>query len=218
MSNQSSLSACPTSAAVEEQEGGHNQNAQPTHPMDTGHVADLGTRRSTSNRELRNLEPTNCPGVTEITDVQSRTRPRRPSYQKARQIYTDALDAFNDELLEFDEQNYFSVPDGGLPQTNIRSRYRKLRLREKTLLTASEDLLPILERMGLATEAKIVKEEVDNALTSTTNIKHSFTDVISNFSKQDAEEGNDTASVSYQIQEERPTTPPGAWSLSSHAR
>ena len=75
MSNQTSLSACPTSTAVEEsveslstenshapmmsgqvhQEGGQNQNAQPTRPMNTGHVDDSGTRRLASNRELRKL-------------------------------------------------------------------------------------------------------------------------------------------------------------------
>ena len=220
MSNQNYLSGCPTSAAtaeVPQQEGGSNQNAQPTHPLDNETSAALAHSSSVSSRELRNLESVNRPGTLETGNVQSNTRARRPSYQKARQIYSDALNAFNDELLEFDEQNYFSIPDGGLPQTDIKSRYRKLRLREKTLITASEDLLPVLERMGLATEAKIVGEEVDNALTSTTNIKLSFTDVVSKFTK-DAEDERDNASISQHSQKEHPTTPPEVWSSSPHAR
>ena len=220
MSNQNYLSGCPTSAAtaeVPQQEDGSNQNAQPTHPLDNETSAALAHSSSVSSRELRNLESVNRPGTLETGNVQSNTRARRPSYQKARQIYSDALNAFNDELLEFDEQNYFSIPDGGLPQTDIKSRYRKLRLREKTLITASEDLLPVLERMGLATEAKIVGEEVDNALTSTTNIKLSFTDVVSKFTK-DAEDERDNASISQHSQKERPTTPPEVWSSSPHAR
>ena len=90
-------------------------------------------------------------------------------------------------------------------------------LREKILIIASEDLLPILERMGLATEANLVNEEVDNVLTSTTNIKCSFTDVVSKFSRE-MEENQETASSSNHSQHEHFATPQESWDLTSQVR
>ena len=48
-------------------------------------------------------------------------------------------------------------------------------------MIAMEDLSPLLEKSGLVQEERIIQKEVEAILTRTTNIKLSFTDVVSRY-------------------------------------
>ena len=109
------------------------------------------------------------------------TRNRGPSYHKAKSTFDDALQSITRELTEFDAQNYYNEPPESLPQTDIRSRYRKVHMRKHTLMTAMEDICPILEKSGLVQEERILQKEVDVILIRITNIKLSFHDVVSQY-------------------------------------
>ena len=70
----------------------------------------------------------------------------------AKLVYEEALQSVTNELTEFEEQRYLNYPMGDLPQTDIKARYRTVRLREQALIIASEDLLPLLTKSGLTHE------------------------------------------------------------------
>lgn len=52
------------------------------------------------DRETQNLRPVNCSGLSELAPLKP-TRSRRPSYQKAKTIYEEALRSIREELDEF---------------------------------------------------------------------------------------------------------------------
>ena len=131
-----------------------------------------------SRRELNNLRSANPPGLSELAPLKM-SRSRSPSYQKAKGIFEEALKATQRELREFEAQNYLQESPESLPLTDVRPRYRKLRMREQALILASEDLCPLLEKSGLVQEANTVKEEVNSALIPITNIKLTYRDVVS---------------------------------------
>ena len=135
-------------------------------------------RQSISNRELNNLRPSNLPGRNELAPLQL-SRSRSPSYQKAKTIFEEALKATHRELADFDAQNYHNKTPENLPSTDIRPRYRKLRMREQALILASEDLCPLLEKSGLIHESMTVQEQVNSALVPITNMKFTFHDFVS---------------------------------------
>ena len=54
--------------------------------------------------------------------------------------------AMQRELAELEAQKYLFRSLEDLPSTDIRPRYRKLRMREQALILASEDLCPLLEK------------------------------------------------------------------------
>ena len=108
------------------------------------------------------------------------TRNRNPSLQKAITIYEEAVRAIQRELAEFEAQKYLFKPHEDLHSTDIRDRYRKLRMREQALFLASEDLRLLHEKSGLMPEARKVQEEVDYLITPITNIKLTNKDVVSN--------------------------------------
>ena len=82
------------------------------------------------------------------------------------------------ELAELEAQRYLFKSFEDLPSTDIRPRYRKLRMREQALLLASEDLCVLHERRGLTQDAKKIHEEVDYFLTPVTNIKLTHKDLV----------------------------------------
>ena len=92
-----------------------------------------------------------------------RQRLQLPSYQKAKGIFEEALKATQRELLEFEAQKYLQESPESLPLTDVRPRYRKLRMREQALILASEDLCPLLEKSGLVQESRTVQEEVNSS-------------------------------------------------------
>ena len=110
------------------------------------------------------------------------TRNRSPSLQKAITIYEEAVRAIQRELAEFEAQKYLFKPHEDLHSTDIRPRYRKLRMREQALLLASEDLRLLREKSGLMPDARKIKEEVDYLLTPITNIQLTYKDLVSNAS------------------------------------
>ena len=91
------------------------------------------------------------------------TRTRRQTYERARLIFEEALDALKSHLTDFHAQNYTNAPQQDLAQTDLRPRYRRLRQREQVLLAAMEDLNPLLEKAGMAQEQTILQQEVDSA-------------------------------------------------------
>ena len=83
------------------------------------------TQSKVSFRELHNLQSTNAPGTLELSsDIPSR-RNHRPSYQKARFIYDEALEKLKTELEEFDAQSYHNLSPEVRAQSDIRLRYRQ---------------------------------------------------------------------------------------------
>ena len=100
-----------------------------------------------------------------------------------------------------------------LPSTDIRPRYRKLRMREQALLLASEDLCPLLEKSGLIQEARKVREEVDYLLTPITNIKLTYKDLVSNVTGSVRQEA-DVESID-QTTSTHQNTSPGIWSTNT---
>ena len=90
---------------------------QPAHPS-----------RKISNRELLGLQSKNRPGLLE-SNIDTGRRARRPSYQKALFIYKDAFKSLKAELQEFDAQKYLDIDPDMLTHTDVRPRYRTLRLR-----------------------------------------------------------------------------------------
>ena len=147
-------------------------------PTQTQHYNNL--RQSVLEREIQNLKSTNLPGLSELGPLRS-TRNRGPSYQKAKSTFEDALKSLTRELMEFDDQHYYDESPESLPLTDIRSRYRKIHLRKQALMIATEDLSPLLEKSGLVQEERIIQKEVDAILIRITNIKLSFTDVVSRY-------------------------------------
>ena len=117
--------------------------------------------RVTLSRELKNLESINLPGALEQQNAQSATKVRSPSYRRALLIYTDALEAIQGELDEFNAQQYLDSPFAELPNTDLKSRFKSLRSREQVLRVASNDLLPLLEKSGLTNDRNSIKEKVD---------------------------------------------------------
>ena len=99
-------------------------------------------------REVKNLRPVNRPGLSELAPLKP-TRSRSPSYQKAKTIYDEALISIKEELDEFNAQNYDIILSENIPSTDIRPRYRKMRMKEIVLISASEDLAPLLRKSGL---------------------------------------------------------------------
>ena len=127
--------------------------------------------------------PKNPPTQTQSQDDPGHRRSARnkcPSLQKAKTIYEEVVRAVQRELAEFEAQKYLFKPLEELPSTDIRPRYRKLRMREQALLLASEDLCPLLEKYGLMQDVRKTKEEVDYLLTPITNIKLTYMDQVSN--------------------------------------
>ena len=135
--------------------------------------------RQNASRELNNLRSVNPPGRLELAPLHS-TRNRRPTLQKAKTIYEEAVRATQRELAEFEAQKYFFIALEDLPSTDIRPRYRTLRMREQALLLASEDLCPLLEKSGLMQDARKIREEVDFLLSPITNIKLTYKDLVIN--------------------------------------
>ena len=127
-------------------DGRQTENASPTHPSENLELPQKTGRKVTISRELKNLEPINLPGVLEKQNAKSATRVRSPSYRRALLIYTDALEAIQVELDEFNAQQYLDSPFAELPNTDLKSRFKSLRSREQVLRVASNDLLPLLEK------------------------------------------------------------------------
>ena len=131
------------------------------------------------------------------------TRNKSPSLKKAITIYEEAVRAIQRELAEFEAQKYLFKSLEDLPSTDIRPRYRKLRMREQALLLASEDLRPLLEKRGLMQDARKIQEEVDYLITPITNIKLTYMDLVSNVTgsvRQEADdESTDQPMPTYQI-------------------
>ena len=163
----------PTLNQKQDDGSGHQSSTEGTMPPASG------DHQSSSVRELNNLKSVNPPGRLEL-DPLPPTRNRSPSLQKAQTIYQEAVRAIQRELAEFEAQRYLFKPREDLPSSDIRPRYRRLRMRKQALLLASEDLCPLLERRGLMQDVRKTREEVDLLLTPITNIKLTYKDVVSN--------------------------------------
>ena len=122
------------------------------------------------------------------------SRNRNPRLQKAISIYEEAVRAIQCELAEFEAQKYLFKPHEDLHSTDIRPRYRKLRMREQALLLASKDLRLFREKSGLMPDARKIQEEVDHLLTPITNIQLTYKDLESNVSGSARQEA-DTESM-----------------------
>ena len=131
------------------------------------------------SREIRNLGPVNYPGLSELAPLKP-TRSRSPSYQKAKTIYDEALISIKEELDEFNAQNYDSILSENMPSTDIRPRYRKMKMKEIVLISASEDLAPLLIKSGLIEEERTIAEDVIAIHEQVTNIKLTYQDAVSN--------------------------------------
>ena len=129
------------------------------------------------SREMKNLGPVNRPGLSELAPLKP-TRSRSPSYQKARAIYEEALNAIQKELDAF--QNLENASSEILPDTDIRIKYRRLKMKEIVLISVSEDLAPLLKRSGLIEEAKRISDEVMAIHHQVSDIKLTYQDVVSN--------------------------------------
>ena len=129
------------------------------------------------SREIKNLGPVNCPGISELAPLKP-TRSRSPSYQKAKTIYEEALYTIRKELDAF--QNFEITSSEIVPDTEIRTRYRKLKMREIVLISVSEDLAPLLKRSGLVEEEKRISDEVMAIHNQVSDIKLTYQDVVSN--------------------------------------
>ena len=77
-----------------------------------------------------------------------------------------------------------------LSATDVRPRYRTLRLREQAFVLASEDLCPLLDRYGLTQQQTTLMEEAENVTLRVRNIKDMYSDVVSNVSAEEEAERN----------------------------
>ena len=102
---------------------------------------ELGRR----SREMKNLRPANCPGLFELAPLKP-TRSRSPSYQKAKTMYDEAMTSIREELEAF--QNFENTSSEIVPHTDIRIKYRKLKMKEIVLISSSEDLAPLLKDLA----------------------------------------------------------------------
>ena len=93
------------------------------------------TKRTHQSREMKNLQPANRPGLSELAPLKP-TRSRSPSYQKAKTIYDEALVSIKEELEEFNAQNYVNILLENMSSTDIRPRYRKMKTKEIVLISA----------------------------------------------------------------------------------
>ena len=126
---------------------------------------------------MKNLGPVNCPGLSELAPLKP-TRSRSPSYQKAKTMYDEAMNSIREELEAF--QNFENTSSEIVPHTDIRMKYRKLKMKEIGLISSSEDLAPLLKRSGLIEEEKRISDEVMAIHNQVLNIKLTFQDVVSN--------------------------------------
>ena len=131
----------------------------------------LATQPKVSFRELQNLQSTNNPGTLELSSGIPFRRNKRPFYQKARFIYDEALGKLKTELEEFDAQSYHNLSPEVRAQSDIRLRYRSIRIRDQVFTTAAQDLAPILEREGMAQELKELKQNIESVSAQVTSIK-----------------------------------------------
>ena len=128
-------------------------------------------------------------------------------------MYDKTLKAFKAEMASFDDQHYFNMPYENLPQSNIRPHYRKLRQRQQALLTAADDLTPILVKDGLTEEERLIKEDLDSVSTQITAVKFTYGDNVSKISEHSRRNSDTGSNVSPQITNHQ--TSPGIWTLSS---
>ena len=98
---------------------------------------------------MKNLGPVNCPGRSELAPLKP-TRSRSPSYQKAKTMYDNAVNSIREELDVF--RNLENTSSKIVPGTDIRIKYRKLKMKEIVLFSSSEDLEPLLKRFGQVEE------------------------------------------------------------------
>ena len=189
---------CPSSTAVEEPSNhapfqdivenqnlpgvsspkGLDSNTEVQHPP-------TQTQSQDDSSHQNDNEETNIPPAPRRS-----TRNRSPSLKKAITIYEEAVKAIQRELAEFEAQKYLFKPYEDLHSTDIRPRYRKLRMREQALLLASEDLRLLREDSGLMPDARKIQEEVDYLLTPITNIQLTYRDLVSNASGSAHQEGD----------------------------
>lgn len=116
------------------------------------------------------MQPTNRPRLSETQDEQPILRKRAPSYYLAKMVNEQTLISINNELEEFEPQQYLNLPPDQLPSIDIRSRYRKLLLRGPALLIGLEDHIPLLLKQGPSQEEVTLKEEINSVITQTTSI------------------------------------------------
>ena len=126
---------------------------------------------------MRNLGPVNCPGLSELAPLKP-TRSRSPSYQKAKTMYDNAVISIREELEEF--QNYENTSSEIVPHTDIRMKYRRLKMKEIVLISAAEDLEPLLERSGQIEGKQKISHEVMAIHNQVLDIKLTHQDVVSN--------------------------------------
>ena len=161
-------------------------DSPPAHPNESSTETSSEQDNSTStvrSRELENLKPTNRPGLAEASPTGPRRR--KPSFQKAKIVCEESLRAAEQELEEFKDQNFPYMNPEALPQTDIKPRYRKLRLREQALILAAEDLRPILEKSGLKQDLATLNQQVDAVVAQTICIKLTYNKVVSKFTETD---------------------------------
>ena len=126
---------------------------------------------------MKNLGPVNRPGLSELAPLKP-TRSRSPSYQKAKLLYDEALDSIHEELDAF--RNFENASSEIVSDTDIRIKYRKLKMKQIVLISSSEDLEPLLKRSGQVEEERRMSEEVMAIHEQVTNIKLTYQEVVSN--------------------------------------
>ena len=67
-------------------------------------------------------------------------------------MYDNAMNSIREELEEF--QNFENTSSEVVPHTDIRMKYRRLKMKEIVLISSSEDLAPLLKRSGLTKEER----------------------------------------------------------------
>ena len=96
------------------------------------------------DRELKSLQSYNKHGTSGSLISESRSRHRKPSLEKAKKIFQEALGTIEEELQGFQERSYEKLDLNQLVQTDLNPRYKRLRSRQYALLCSAEDLSSML--------------------------------------------------------------------------
>ena len=135
--------------------------------------------KSLVDRELRNLESTSPAGNTKSIKKTAGTRIRLPTLHNAKTYYYQIRDALQDELAEFNDQQYEHLSLDQQVGTDMNDRYRYIRRGKEALVMSADELTKILCNKYFSLEVKDVRKEVLHTLAKVSNIKLSYSDAFS---------------------------------------
>ena len=120
------------------------------------------------DRKLRSLQSNNKHETIDSFPSQTISRRRKPTLDKTKIVYQEALETIKGELYCFQEKKEIN-PDQ-LNHTDLKPRYNKLRSRQHGLVCCADDLCSILLEQAYREDPSTIEKQVRHIQTQITNI------------------------------------------------